>query len=68
MSTNFGDENDPLAARLRDALTSEAAMVTPSDDGLQQIRSGSARSSSCATTSTSPRPTSPTPSASAAAP
>jgi hypothetical protein len=29
-----------MAARLRDALTSEAAMVTPSDDGLQQIRSG----------------------------
>ena len=43
MSTNFGDDtgpDDPLAARLRDALTSEAAMVTPSDDGLQQIRSG----------------------------
>jgi hypothetical protein len=40
MSTSFHDENDPLAARLRDALTSEAAMVTPSDDGLQQIRSG----------------------------
>ena len=39
MSTNDPD-NDPLAARLRDALTSEAAMVTPSDDGLQQIRSG----------------------------
>jgi hypothetical protein len=34
------DRSDPLAARLRDALTSEAAMVTPSDDGLQQIRSG----------------------------
>ena len=43
MSTSFGDDtgpDDPLAARLRDALTSEAAMVTPSDDGLQQIRSG----------------------------
>ena len=41
MSTNSGDDHDdPLAARLRDALTSEAAMVTPSDDGLQQIRSG----------------------------
>jgi hypothetical protein len=39
MSTH-GPENDPLPARLRDALTSEAAMVTPSDDGLQQIRSG----------------------------
>ena len=34
------DPDDPLAARLRDALNSEAAMVTPSDDGLQQIRSG----------------------------
>jgi hypothetical protein len=43
MSTNFGNGTDPddrMAARLRDALTSEAAMVTPSDDGLQQIRSG----------------------------
>jgi hypothetical protein len=43
MTTNFGDDTDPddrMAARLRDALTSEAAMVTPSDDGLQQIRSG----------------------------
>lgn len=39
MSTH-DPENDPLAARLRDALTSEAAMVTPSDDGLQRIRSG----------------------------
>ncbi len=42
-TTNFGDDTGPddhLAARLRDALTSEAAMVTPSDDGLQQIRSG----------------------------
>jgi hypothetical protein len=39
MSTHVPDD-DPLAARLRDALTSEAAMVTPSDDGLQQIRSG----------------------------
>jgi Immunoglobulin-like domain of bacterial spore germination/Sporulation and spore germination len=39
MSTHTPDD-DPLAARLRDALTSEAAMVTPSDDGLQQIRSG----------------------------
>jgi Immunoglobulin-like domain of bacterial spore germination/Sporulation and spore germination len=43
MSTNFGNDTDPddrMAERLRDALTSEAAMVTPSDDGLQQIRSG----------------------------
>jgi hypothetical protein len=42
MSTHFpGDESpDALAARLRDALSSEAAMVTPSDDGLQQIRDG----------------------------
>jgi hypothetical protein len=39
MSTHTPDD-DPLAARLRDALNSEAAMVTPSDDGLQQIRSG----------------------------
>ena len=39
MSTHFPDD-DPLAARLRDALSSEAAMVTPSDDGLQQIRDG----------------------------
>ena len=37
-STTLTD--DPLAARLRDALTSEAAMVSPSDDGLQQIRAG----------------------------
>ena len=34
------DENDPLAARLRAALTSEADMVTPSDDGLRSIRDG----------------------------
>jgi hypothetical protein len=44
MTTHFPDgdtsPDDPLAARLRDALNSEAAMVTPSDDGLQQIRSG----------------------------
>jgi hypothetical protein len=39
MSTHFPDD-DPLAARLRDALTSEAAMVTPSDDGLTNIRAG----------------------------
>jgi spore germination protein GerM len=31
---------DRLAARLRDALTSEAVMVQTSDDGLQQIRRG----------------------------
>lgn len=36
------DDNnpDPLAARLRAALTSEADMVNPSDDGLQLIRAG----------------------------
>jgi germination protein M len=39
MSTHFPDD-DPLAAQLRDALSSEAAMVTPSDDGLQKIRDG----------------------------
>jgi hypothetical protein len=33
-------DDDPLAARLRAALTSEAAMVQPSDDGLQNIRAG----------------------------
>ena len=32
--------SDPLAARLRAALTSEADMVNPSDDGLQRIRAG----------------------------
>jgi len=32
--------SDPLAARLRAALTSEAVMVNPSDDGLQRIRAG----------------------------
>ena len=38
---NPGDDSqDPLAARLRDALSSEASMVQPSDDGLQQIRDG----------------------------
>ena len=40
MSTRQFADDDPLAARLRDALTSEAAMVTPSDDGLQKIRAG----------------------------
>lgn len=35
-------DDDPLAARLRAALTSEADMVNPSDDGLQRIRSGMA--------------------------
>jgi hypothetical protein len=39
MSTQFPDD-DPLATRLHDALDSEAAMVTPSDDGLQRIRAG----------------------------
>jgi len=34
------DPTDPLAARLRAALTSEADMVNPSDDGLQKVRSG----------------------------
>ncbi len=33
-------DDDLLAARLRAALTSEADMVNPSDDGLQNIRSG----------------------------
>lgn len=33
-------DDDPLAARLRAALTSEADMVQPSDDGLQNIRAG----------------------------
>ncbi|MCY7373768.1 MAG: GerMN domain-containing protein, partial [Spirochaetaceae bacterium] len=32
--------SDPLAARLRAALTSEADMVNPSGDGLQRIRAG----------------------------
>ncbi len=42
MTTHFpgDDPQDPLAARLRDALSSEASMVQPSDDGLQQIRDG----------------------------
>ncbi len=35
-----GSHDDQLAARLRDALTSEADMVQPSDDGLQNIRTG----------------------------
>lgn len=35
-----GSHDDQLAARLRDALTSEADMVKPSDDGLQNIRAG----------------------------
>jgi hypothetical protein len=33
-------DDDLLAARLRAALTSEADMVQPSDDGLQHIRAG----------------------------
>jgi hypothetical protein len=39
----FGDDEQPeldVAARLRAALTSEAAMVDPSDDGLSSIRDG----------------------------
>lgn len=40
MSTPIHPDDDPLAARLRDALSSEAAMVHPSDDGLQNIRAG----------------------------
>ncbi len=42
MTTHFpgDDSQDPLAARLRDALSSEASMVQPSDDGMQQIRDG----------------------------
>lgn len=45
MTTHFPDDDshDPLAARLRDALSSEASMVQPSDDGLQQIRNGISR-------------------------
>lgn len=37
MSTQFPDD-DPLAARLRDALSSEADMVQTSGNGLQRIR------------------------------
>lgn len=33
-------DDDPLAARLRAALHSEADMVNPSDDGLSRIRAG----------------------------
>ena len=40
MTTPINPDDDPLAARLRDALHSEADMVHPSDDGLQQIQSG----------------------------
>jgi spore germination protein GerM len=40
MTSPFHPDDDPLAARLRDALHTEADMVHPSDDGLQQIRSG----------------------------
>jgi immunoglobulin-like protein involved in spore germination/sporulation and spore germination protein len=39
VSTHFPDD-DPLAARLRTALTSEADMVNPADDGLSSIRDG----------------------------
>lgn len=37
MSTRFPDD-DPLAARLRAALSAEADMVQPGDDGLSSIR------------------------------
>jgi hypothetical protein len=40
MTTPTHPDDDPLAARLSDALHTEADMVQPSDDGLQQIRSG----------------------------
>lgn len=40
MTTHFPPDDDPLAARLRDALSTEAEMVHPSDDGLQHIRDG----------------------------
>ena len=36
------DSSDPVAARLRAALTTEAGMVNPSDDGLRRIRSRTA--------------------------
>lgn len=39
MSTRLPDD-DPTAARLRDALNAEAALVAPSDDGLATIRAG----------------------------
>ena len=39
MSTRFPDD-DPLATRLHDALDSEAATVTPREDGLTRIRAG----------------------------
>jgi hypothetical protein len=41
--SNYDDprhEPDPMESRLRDALTSEAAMVEPAGDGLQKIRLG----------------------------
>lgn len=40
MTTPIHPDDDPLAARLRDALSSEAHMVHPSDDGLSNIRDG----------------------------
>jgi hypothetical protein len=40
MTTPIHPDDDPLAARLRDALSSEAQMVHPSDDGLSHIRDG----------------------------
>lgn len=36
------DSSDPVAARLRAALTTEAGMVNPSDDGLRRIRARTA--------------------------
>lgn len=40
MTTPIHPDDDPLAARLRAALSSEADMVHPSDDGLSTIRDG----------------------------
>ena len=41
----FDDDTDPLVARLRAALTAEADMVNPTDDGLRSIRSRTAERS-----------------------
>jgi len=43
MTTPIHPDDDPLAARLRAALASEADMVHPSDDGLSNIRDGIAQ-------------------------
>lgn len=43
MTTPINPDDDPLAARLRAALSSEADMVHPSDDGLSSIRDGIAQ-------------------------